>query len=67
MSESIDPVSLEMGGKRTCSVIHFQKVQGGKVEGYGKLPVQLFYRAIKTHVYSIFNLCSILLSIQGFS
>ena len=32
MSEAIDPVSLEMGGERTCSAIHFQKVQGGKVE-----------------------------------
>ena len=38
MSEPIDPVSLEMGGERTCSVIHFQKVQGGKVEGSTSQP-----------------------------
>ena len=29
MSEPIDPVSREMSSMRTCSVIHFQKVQGG--------------------------------------
>ena len=32
MSEPIDPVSLEMGGERTCSVVHFQKVQGEKLK-----------------------------------
>ncbi len=52
MSEPIDPVSLEMGAERTCSVIHFQKVQGG-----GKLKAQILSHfctnyAHFAHIYS---------------
>ena len=28
----IDPLSCEMGSERTCLVVHFQKVQGGKLK-----------------------------------
>ena len=30
MSEPIDPLSRKIGSERTCSVIHFLKVQGGE-------------------------------------
>ena len=46
MSELINPLSRKMDGKHTCSVIHFQKVQGGG-EVQGSISQPSLYKAYR--------------------